>query len=171
MTTPRSPRLRTLVLSGALLATLVASVWPGDEHVPTPDIVAAIPRANAVPEDKRVMSDLPSLDDGLQRPFTNVEPDDLFSSKDWRPPPPKQKPSASPQAAPMPPPFPYAVAGSISDGDGWLIVFARDDRTFSLRPGEVLENTYRIDTIDATSVTVTFLPLGRSQVVRTAAAD
>jgi hypothetical protein len=84
-----------------------------------PDIVAAIPRANAVPEDKRVMSDLPSLDDGLQRPFTNVEPDDLFSSKDWRPPPPKQKPSASPQAAPMPPPFRMrlpAVSATATDG-------------------------------------------------------
>jgi hypothetical protein len=96
-----------------------------------------------------------------------VEIQDLFGAKDWNPPPPppvRQKPLPPP--VPTAPPFPYTVSGSVADANGLMIVFAnRQKQDFVLRIGDVLEQTYRVEAINPQSVTLTYLPLGLTQVV------
>jgi hypothetical protein len=44
-----------------------------------------------------------------------------------------------------------------------MIVFANQNQNFAVRAGEVLEKTYRVESIDSQAVTVTYLPLGLTQ--------
>ena len=159
--------MRRLILGAALLATVVASVWPrGDEKL-APEVVAPVSRGDMAPSREQrlpVQLELPKLDERLERLHTPEKLQDLFGTTDWNPPPPReQKPPPPPP--PAAPPFPYTVAGSVVDAAGPMIVFNRQNQDFVLRAGDVLEHTYRIETIDARSVTVTYLPLGLTQVV------
>lgn len=63
----------------------------------------------------------------------------------------------------MAPPFPYAVVGSISDGNGVTVMFTNQQQSFMVRVGEMLANDYRVDAVDAESVTLTYIPLGITQ--------
>ena len=164
----RSALTRWLILGTALLATVVASVWPRDEDKTTPEVVAPVMRRDDAPAKGRQPSsqlELPALGDRLERPRTPAEIQDLFGSKDWNPPPPPVRQKPLPPPAPTAPPFPYAVAGSVADANGLMIVFNRERQDFVLRIGDILEQTYRVEAIDAQSVTVTYLPLGLTQVV------
>ena len=96
----------------------------------------------------------------------DLKVEDLFGATNWNPPPPPPPPQqALPPPVPTAPPFPYAVAGSIADLNGPMVVFMKQNQDFVVRVGDVLENTYRVDAIDEQSVTVTYLPLNLKQVV------
>lgn len=166
----RSTFTRWLILGGALLATVVASVWPkGQESAMTEVVRPATerervppPRQHTIPEDAA----LPAVAvlRGRQRDETEVQ--DLFGPKSWNAPAtrPPQKPSPPPPPpAPMAPPFPYSIAGRVVDANGTMIVFAHQNQNFAVRAGEVLEKTYRVESIDSQAVTVTYLPLGLTQ--------
>jgi hypothetical protein len=165
----RSAFTRWLILGTALLATVVASVWPRGEEKTAAEVVAPITRRDEAPaktQQPSGPSELPALGEKLERPGAAVEIQDLFGKKDWNPPPPPVRRKPLPPPAPTAPPFPYTVAGSVSDANGLMIVFAnRQKQDFVLRIGDVLEQTYRVDAIEPQSVTLTYLPLGLTQVV------
>lgn len=164
----RSALTRWLILGTALLATVVASVWPRGEEKTAPEVVAPVTRRDDAPARGQQPSsqlELPALGDRLERPRTPAKIQDLFGIKDWNPPPPPVREKPLPPAAPTAPPFPYAIAGSVVDANGLMIVFNRQKQDFVLRIGDVLEQTYRVEAIDPQSVTVTYLPLGLTQVV------
>jgi hypothetical protein len=163
---------RWLILGTALLATVVASVWPRGEEKSAPEIVAPVTRRDDAPAKGQQPSsqppsplELPALGDRLEGPRMPAKIQDLFGIKDWNPPPPPVRHKPLPPAAPTAPPFPYTVAGSVADANGLMIVFNRQKQDFVLRIGDVLEQTYRVEAIDPQSVTVTYLPLGLTQVV------
>ncbi|MFO0523615.1 MAG: hypothetical protein ACK515_24775 [bacterium] len=94
---------------------------------------------------------------------------DPFARIDWNPPAPK--PAAPPPVVaaapprPVAPPIPYSYFG-MSIQDGRTVVFVtRQDRTFVLAAGEVIENTYRVEEIRATEVVLTYIPLNERQVM------
>jgi hypothetical protein len=94
---------------------------------------------------------------------------DPFARIDWNPPAPKPA-AAAPAAAvapprPVAPPIPYTYFG-MSIQDGRTVVFVtRQDRTFVLAAGEVVENNYRVEEIRATEVVLTYIPLNERQVM------
>lgn len=96
--------------------------------------------------------------------------DDPFARVDWNPPAPKAPPpAAAAEAAPPPrpvaPPIPYTYFG-MSIQDGKTVVFVtRQDRTFVLAAGEVIENRYRVEEIRPTEVVLTYIPLNERQVM------
>ena len=63
----------------------------------------------------------------------------------------------------MAPPFPYVIAGSIIDANGPMVVFTDQQQNFVVRPGEVLERTYRLESIEPNAVMLTYIPLGLRQ--------
>ena len=165
----RTTLIRWIVLSAALLATVVATVWPHGDEGTAVQVVAPVMNRNAGPSEARQQSAdsaLPNLGEQLERPHANSEVRDLFGARSWNPPPPppvvqKQLPPTPPTA----PPFPYGIAGSVADGNGLMVVFTKQNQDFVLRVGDVLEQTYRVDAIDAQSVALTYLPLGLAQLV------
>ena len=165
----RSIPRRWLVLLGALLATVAAAVWPrGDgDGVAALEVVAPSARGReATPGGKSAVPaavTLPPLGERLERPRSAREVENLFDATSWLPPAPKA--AQVEPSVPTAPPFPYTSAGSIADNEGLTVVFMKQNQHFIVRRGEILESTYRIDEIDARSITVTYLPLGLQQVI------
>jgi hypothetical protein len=95
---------------------------------------------------------------------------DPFARIDWSPPAPKAPPppppaEAAPPPRPVAPPIPYTYFG-MSIQDGRTVVFVtRQDRTFVLAVGEVIENRYRVEEIRPTEVVLTYIPLNERQVM------
>lgn len=86
---------------------------------------------------------------------------DLFASGDWTPPPPIVKPLPPPP--PMAPALPFTFLGKKLEEKVWEVYLARAEQSFIVREGTVLENTYRIETINPPTLNLTYLPLGQSQ--------
>ena len=85
----------------------------------------------------------------------------LFGVQSWQPPPPPP-PSPPPPAEPELPPFPYTYMGGLTDERGRTAFFNRGDRVLAVRAGETVDGAFRVDHLDETSMTVTYLPLNQS---------
>ncbi len=88
----------------------------------------------------------------------------LFAVQSWQPPPPPPPPPAPPEA-PDAPPFPYAYLGGLSDDSGRTAFFNRADRVLAVRAGETVDGSFRVDHLDETSMTVTYVPLNQTRQV------
>lgn len=86
---------------------------------------------------------------------------DLFSTRNWNPPPPPPAPVA--EAAPVAPPLPFAFLGKKLEGEVWEVYLSRGEQTFIAREGQTLDGTYRVDKIAPPTLALTYLPLGQSQ--------
>lgn len=86
---------------------------------------------------------------------------DLFSTRDWNPPPPAPAPVV--EAAPVAPPLPFAFLGKKLEGGTWEVYLSRGEQTFVVREGQTLDGVYRVDKIAPPALTLTHLPLGQSQ--------
>lgn len=69
---------------------------------------------------------------------------------------------AVPRAAPprLAPPVPYRLAGQLVQDGARQAVLARDDRVFTVRVGDRVDEDYRLESIDADGATLVYLPLG-----------
>lgn len=86
----------------------------------------------------------------------------MFGHKSWAPPPPApvrvvEKPTA--------PPMPYQYVGKKWEDGQWTIFLAKEDVTLLVKVGDVLEDTYRVQSIDATRLTLSYLPLKEEQTI------
>lgn len=88
---------------------------------------------------------------------------DPFSPRSWTRP--AVAVSAAPSGPSGPPPVPYTVLGKKQEGEAWEVFLGRGERTLLARRGEVLEGTYRVDSIEPPFLTLTHLPLGQAQQV------
>ena len=88
----------------------------------------------------------------------------LFSSQSWEPPPPKVKPGPpAPPPKPVAPPLPYTFAGRMLQ-DGTVYVFlARGDSVITAKQGDVIDNTWRVDSITESQVTLEYIALKQKQ--------
>ena len=86
----------------------------------------------------------------------------LFAIQSWQPPPPPPPPAPPPEA-PVAPPFPYAYLGGLSDDSGRTAFFNRADRILAVRVGETVDGAFRVDHLDETSMTVTYVPLNQTR--------
>ena len=169
---PRRSIVRWFILGGALLATLAAAVWPAGNRSEAPEVVAPVPRT---PERtaRRASAgheiQLPALEaPGRQHTVSGLQ--DLFGATDWSRPatlPLKRAlpPDTASASGPMVPPFPYTIAGIIEDPSGPMVVFTKQNQNYVVRVGEVLEQTYRVESVGAESAMVTYLPLRIAQAI------
>jgi len=96
---------------------------------------------------------------------------DPFAAKGWTPPPPRPPtlPAAAllpppPPPAPTAPPVPYKFIGQIEDKAAKPAAFiTRGEALFVVHVGDVIENTYRIESFSTTQVVLTYLPLKQRQ--------
>jgi hypothetical protein len=85
---------------------------------------------------------------------------DLFASP---PPPPDPKTVVAPAPAPVAPPLPFRFIGKKLEGDAWEVFLAREDASFLVRVGSVLDSNYRVERIEPPSMVLTHLPTQQSQ--------
>jgi hypothetical protein len=74
-------------------------------------------------------------------------------------------PAISPPKKLTVPPLPYRFLGKITQESGVQVFLADDARLFAVREGDVLDATYRVDSVAGDRVTLTYLPLGRKQAI------
>lgn len=102
--------------------------------------------------------------DRLRRPPGNAQGNALFETKSWVPEAPPRRPVARAPEPPTPPPFPYQFLGRLeTDGKPRTIYLTKDNRVYSVAPGEVIEGTYRVIDVTPESMEVTYLPLNMKQ--------
>jgi hypothetical protein len=78
---------------------------------------------------------------------------------------PSNKAAPSVVEKPVPPPVPYRIAGQVVTEHGMRLVLSKGDRVFEVRPGESLEDGYRVESIAPHVVTFVYVPLGITQEV------
>ncbi len=155
-----TPRRRRWVLGVVLALTLAAVIWPD----PREEAEIVGPRTAREPAEPRPAHDgdrvhLERLSQARGAPEEAVS--DLFAAQSWYVPPPPPKPQRP--APPAPPPLPFQYLGRLVDNGVTTVFLTRQDRHYTVRPGDVIDNTYRVDAVEATQVVLTYLPLDMQQ--------
>ena len=171
---------RSLTLVLVSLATLGAVWWaarvsdePGaaPERQRTPRAASAASAAVPAPA-KRVefpavppisvettMLEAPRMDAGMAAQIARA----------WEPPPPPPAPKAAAPVAPVAPPppaapaLPFRVIGQLTDAGVTIAFVQAGANTYALKPGDRVEQNYRVDEVNATRVIFTYLPLNIQQ--------
>ncbi len=155
-------RRRWIFLGLMLCMTLAAAAWVGreeganDEQIVAPQTGNPIERATfKKPEgEKSPQLTLPQLKRGAMDKVNQS----LFVAKSWYVPPPPVEVQAP--ATPTAPPLPFAYMGKLQEESGRLIIYlAKGEQTYSVSPGDVIDDTYRIDGIESGQLVMTYLPL------------
>jgi hypothetical protein len=150
--------LWAVIISGAV----VAAAWAPRAPVEAP-LAASAERSTAsvqpAPSTGR-FSQLPARDligraSGELFPAQSQKPQAAPTAAAKAPPPPPQ--------APVAPPIPYRVAGKVAHEGGTHVVLAKGDRVLLVHVGDVLEDGYRVESIGAQDVVLTYLPLNMRQ--------
>lgn len=87
---------------------------------------------------------------------------DAFGSRNWDPPPPPPPP-APPPPVPTAPALPFTYIGKALEEGTWEVYLARGDRTYVVRDKDVVEGSYRVESIKPPLMLLTYLPLGQVQ--------
>jgi hypothetical protein len=154
-----SPRAALAVVVLVLLASVVSGREKRDLK-PEPEPAARITapaRATESPADLDL--------EKLNRPRRQEAITDLFA-----PPPAASAASAAPapvQAATRPtaPPLPFRYLAKIIDGDHTAVFLMNGEDHYNVKPGQVIDKTYKVERVTETAVTFTYLPLGTRQVL------
>lgn len=166
---------RQISIGVLLLLTVLAAVWPVEED----EIKSTEPGLPPSIQDQTVPNKLPLLFKPLlqKNSASNISTmDNLFPQQSWAPPAPPVVHHALPVAAPPPPapvppvvipPLPFAFAGRYTDGEVTTIFLTENNKMHRVRQGETINATYRIEKIQQSSITITYLPLGVSQTLST----
>jgi hypothetical protein len=117
----------------------------------------------------------PALDlQKLQR-APALDPDgDPFGPRSFRPAPPKIKaPTAAEAAAlaaaqpapppPMAPPLPFVYMGRLAEEQNTTVFLVMGDRNLVVKPGDVIDNTYKIEEVGESAMVLTYLPMNQRQ--------
>ena len=174
-----SPKLRIGVLIGGLGLTLGAVRWV-DTLTDVPEASAgavAEPAARPRPATRAAAAqapaaiEQPALDlKKLQRSPALQPEGDPFGPRSFRPAPPKAKVLSAAAAAqsaasppPQAPPLPFAYIGRLSEDRDTTVFLALGDRNLVVKPGDTIDNTYKLEEISDSAVVLTYLPLGQRQ--------
>lgn len=175
-----SPRTTTwarqLRIKGTLLILLTVSLWTAwavafreQEDAPG-DVVGAVTKedraqsvSGGVAQPTEMHFDLAAI----KRPMPkSVRASGLFESKSWYVPPVVQTasvPAYTPPPQPVAPSLPFTFIGRMVDRGEVTLFLSRNDRQYTVKEKDVLEDTYRIDKIGEGEALLTYLPTNTQQ--------
>lgn len=185
MTITRQRFILLLALAGTLLAVYNAPAAHGDAVVPLERPRLASQHTLATPvTDQRVMAIAPRFghDDAPEsQPWTALGTEPNAAPVPGGAPPATAAPvhvqsvvapvatEAPTVTLPAPPPLPFKVVGQARDDAGPIAFLQHGDDNLVVRPGDRIGDAYRLDQIDAKSLTLTYLPLNSVQTLEMAA--
>lgn len=170
-------KARKLWLAGALLATLLVAQWVSGEEgeagpgaLPEPaearNFGKEAPAGRNATENEAGGNEVGELDlERLERRKFSARAGDIFGQKSWVPPP-----RPEPPRPPSPPPMQFRYLGKVVEGDETRVFLALGERNYIVRPGESINNQYRLDEVSDHGITFTYLPLNARQMLATAGA-
>jgi hypothetical protein len=140
--------------SGATANAGSASPTPAGGSEPVPGTTAAAPSTAAPPAGRFRLTA-----DGAG---------DAFRTAAWTPPPPPPPPPVAPPppSPPTAPPLPFSFVGLLEQKSGKPTAFlAKGEALVVAGVGDVIDGTYRVESLSPTGVVVTYLPLSQRQTV------
>ncbi len=167
MNTRRLYWLAFLAGAGALaiIPELFFAEPEGSEALVQPVQRATAPRAVEVPA-PAVAADLAAAK--VESPVAALPVVDLFAPHHWRvapvvsmAPPPVMAPPPPPK--PSAPPMPFRFIGKLDDNQDVRVFLQRGEKLYTVRVGDVIDRTYRVDGIHEARMSLTYLPLSISQ--------
>jgi len=172
------PKLRIGLVIGALALTLVAVRW-ADTLTDVPEasangVAEPVKRARPV-ADNTTAQHAPALDlKKLQRPRA-LDPDgDPFGARSFKPAPPKITPQAAqaalavaapPPPPPQAPPLPFVYMGRLSEESNSTVFLTLGDRNLVVKPGDTIDNTYKLEEVGDSAIVLTYLPMNQRQIL------
>jgi hypothetical protein len=147
---------------------LFASVVTGREAPHSAAAVTDRPRPLTVGSPADPIADL-DLERLKRPPNEEQKIANLFATRGPAPSPPSSsvvggaEPAAP--AAPVAPPLPFRYLGRIIDGSTTAVFLARGEDNYSVEPGQMIDNQYRVEQVTDNAVTFTYLPMGARQVL------
>ncbi len=91
----------------------------------------------------------------------------MFAGKSWFVPPPPPK-----AELPTAPPLPFVYMGKLAEeGEKVVILLTKQNRSYQVREGDVLDNTYRVDEVQPPVMTLTYIPLNIKQTIQIGVAN
>lgn len=183
-------KLRAALLALGLAGAMAASYWVDRQteqaNASAGAVVDAAPRrVPRAPEPTPVADGAPTLRNAagldlsrLQRSRNEDPTNDPFARQSFKPAPPQRTerpPSAPVQMAepppppPSAPPVPFTYIGRLSEDSRTTVFLASGERNLVVKPGDVIDNNYRVDEVTDKTVQLTYLPLNVKQTVPTGA--
>lgn len=167
------PLLRRWLLAVALVGTVAAAGWVGDD----PDGDRVIPAAGAgegaraqqaTPPERRPVAARPGADgtliemEKLKQRTTPGKVGEIFPSRSWQPPPPPVAARGKPEP-PRAPPLPFQFFGRLVENGMTVVFLNRQDEIYAAKVGDTIAGSYRVEEINGTEVVLTYLPLKQRQ--------
>lgn len=95
---------------------------------------------------------------------------DLFAAHSWYVVPPAPPVVARPVVAPVAPvrvapPLPFQFIGKLDDSQRLQVFLLSGERLLVVAVGDVIDDTYRVERIDAQQMTLTYLPMQQTQLL------
>ena len=176
-----SPKVRVGLLVGALSLTVGAVRW-SDSLTDVPEasagaVVDSTPRTRSTEAPARSAAPAtPALDLKKLQRHRAASPDaDPFGARSFRPAPPKPTAptpaalaaaAAAPPPPPTPPPappLPFVYMGHLSEGADTTVFLISGERNLVVKPGDVIDNTYKLEEVNDRALVLTYLPLSQRQ--------
>jgi len=150
------------VLWIVLLLTVAAALWP----VPDNDAVDGVASRSTGPRKREAALAAPtalqprSLTEGRSGGDADIV--DLFPRQSFAPP----VVSAAPEK-PVAPALPFTYGGRYTEGNNTIVFLKEGEKMRTVRLGDTVNGTYRIEKIDPDAITLNYLPLGQRQTLQT----
>jgi hypothetical protein len=77
--------------------------------------------------------------------------------------------SAPPLPPPSAPPVPFTYIGRLSEDNRTTVFLSAGERNLVVKPGDVVDNNYRVEEVTDNAVSLTYLPLNVKQTIPTGA--
>jgi len=104
--------------------------------------------------------------DKLKRDVQQMKPNDVFKVHSWIVVPPVKKIKPAPPPPPVAPPAPFVYMGKLEDTPkGTLIFLMANNKLYSVIKGEKIDPLWRLDGEDMSSIHLTYIPLGLTQLL------
>jgi len=162
-----SMKQRRWILGAALLLTVAAAASIDNPDEQDGEVVQADTSKVRTPDRQAermesVESSMDVLVERLQRPALSQRVKDAFEAKSWYVPPPVPKIRPTPSA----PPLPFIFIGKMKEGDRATVFLEKQNRIYLVHEGDAIDGNYRVDTIKAPLMTLTYLPLDIKQTLQ-----
>jgi hypothetical protein len=104
--------------------------------------------------------------DKLKRNSQQTKPNDVFKVHSWIVVPPVKKVKPVPPPPPVAPPAPFVYMGKLEETPkGTLIFLLANNKLYSVVKGEKIDPLWRLDGEDVSSIHLTYIPLGLTQLL------
>lgn len=167
--------LRHALLAMALVATLVATFWPGTRSTEARNTVQPVLSRGSLSESRR--PDAPEVARLVHSLHTRTddaeESINLFATRSWTPPLPMPQRSPAqvsghtppPVTAPAPtvPAVPFRYVGRYESGSETFIFLEYQQQTLTVKAGESLPGSWRAQKIEPNRLTLLFEPLNETK--------